>query len=765
MNVAPAHLSAPLAPVAGANHCTESRPFSRKEVFVRIGGPLISVCRLALILSAGVLLQGCIRGVDVQIRDGQLNLNPHLRADMEPSAGMPDGRYFADGKCDRGSADTECRYVSPVRGNLVNAANPNFIHRLPKSDFLWIAGGNGFPLLSYEFVGEHVSIVDKDDPRTVFFTDLNVGTCHQFPGTDPETRQGVLGNVVIPESITDQYVRQFDVTIRECDAPLVLNGVSETLEEIVTNCSDTSVLGRLAGNLPTRPQNAPFCLVGLGLNTLMGDASFSVTPGAAPGMDINDLWPSLSTSPHKLLPNLKTVPVDGKRTISRPLNLLAPNDRAVDGTLQHLFEFRVRLVDGGGWSETFSPNIFVTRVRVRRGAFVPNGTNYLPIRSLKIGPIGCQLRVPGSDDREFDIPMCQADSADMFRVTPAYLFSAITQGRLLDDDRPVWRVGVDATLVPPNAEDLFLEMDLAVDIPPGSSRSGLLLAEPPARDLGSIPKGQPALVHQGFFVRNSGIATVSIESVEFVNNDAAEFGTPLIYHAVPPAGATTPSTAPTPLAAPIALLAGSAVEVKIQPMFQSAGRKRTQVVVHYRGIRNTPQSISMPVIAEAVSPFVRVMPENVYFNATPTSALLGAAQAQRAVLIENAGSVAYERTGASISGPQASSFRVLSSQLGLTPSDPSQPAAIGPGNAETFRLGFFPQAVGESHAVLTILTSEGQSAVNLIGYCVEHCRQPPALTVEDRPSLPSVTARKPVYPKLSFPSGTFGLDTGRSPGR
>ena len=162
----------------------------------------------------------------------------------------------------------------------------------------------------------------------------------------------------------------------------------------------------------------------------------------------------------------------------------------------------------------------------------------------------------------------------------------------------------------------------------------------------------------------------------------------------------------------------------------------------------------MPLYATAVTPSINMFPEDVRFVATRVPGPFATAQARRAVQLQNSGTINIQRTAVAISGPQASSFRVLSGQVGSTSSDLSQPVTLVPGYSETYQIGFFPQSVGESHATLVVSTSEGQITANLSGQCTEHCQQRPELTVGERPSLPPVS-KEPVELKLEFPAGTL----------
>ncbi|MDH3587860.1 MAG: hypothetical protein OEQ74_00510 [Gammaproteobacteria bacterium] len=682
----------------------------------------------------------CVDTTALQIREGSLDLNPKLRADMAASDQMANGSYFADGECPGQSTSHECRYVTPVRGSMIDAGNPSFISRLRRAPFLWVAS-DGFVQLSYEFVGSNMSIVERDDPGNVIASDATIGTCHAFPAYDPDTRQVIpeFSNASIADALT--FAQQFSVTLKSCIESSSPNTISQTLRRIDMNCSDASVRSLVGSNVPPNPQNPPFCLVNLHGGQLMTDVSYSVAPGAAPGIDLDDLWPGVDNSPRQLLPNLKTVPVDGKRTISRRMLRTGETVQNDDGSTTHWFTWQVGLSDGD-WNENFSPNIFVTRARVRKGTIAAGV--YLPLESFKAGIVRCETVVPGSNNTEFDILMCNPNASDVLRVTPGYAFEAIKQARIGNSDRILWEARVRT---PPNtlgASDLFLELDLSADSPVGSSGSGLMAA-PATRDLGMLRTGLTPDTQDGFMLQSLGAASVRVESITLQGPDAGGFGTPQIIQRG--SSVTTP----------FVVSRGSPAEIRLQPNFQLIGRKTAQLLVSYRGIRNAPGSIGMGLAAQVASPSVIPFPENLNFNAVPGPT--GHAQALRAALLINGGAVTFRRTGTSIVGPQADSFRVLRGEFGTGASDLTQPQTIGPGESELYRLAFYPNTSGDSRATLLIDTNEGQVSVNLFGFCQEGCFRPPELTAEEPPRLPFPVHEGPlVFPKLKVKPGGLGKD-------
>lgn len=707
-------------------------------------------CVVTLCLLASMFVSACTVVGPLQLRDGELKLNQRLRHDMGPSESMADARFFGDGRCPSLPNSHDCNFVSQVRGSLLTKGEHAFTNRLRISDFLWVAGGNGFPILSYEFVGENLLIVDSDDHSKVTEGPITVGTCSGFPGVDPESRSVVLERSRNPDG--DAFVKQFDVFLRECKSLTSQYDGTGALTPVGVHCSEKSVRELYGKEKPSPPQYLPFCLVDWKIGTLDGDVSYSLKP------DLNDSWAGVNDEWHELLPHLKTVQIGEARTISRPLSLSVHSSED-DSSDFYEYEWAVDIdTVRDRWKENFSPNIYVARARVRSESVTENAPVDLPIRRLRIGNETCHADMDDDDMaeiqvREYDITLCRAPEVQFFRVTPAYKHEFIKAERITDGLRLMWEIRIDKNLVTPEDDQLILELDLAVEVLGDGTayNRNKLFAAPAARDLGELRTGPYPAVKEGFRVRNYSPSSVRVESVSFEDADAPEFGTPSIRMA----GA--PVTPPQPQQT-LNLPAGSSIEIGVQPTFQNVGRKHTNLVLRYRGISDRPEAIYLPVYASAVSPFLEVIPERVYFSAASGPSPTGASQAQRTVTLLNVGSTAFDRTEITIFGPQASSFRVLSSVVGTTLSDLSQPVELTPGTGEFYRLGFYPETTGDSLATMSIGTTEGQLLVELLGHCVEHCQQPERSSGTSKFS-PSNTVGEPVHLYLKPRPGKA---TGRS---
>jgi len=706
---------------------------------------IVGCGRIAVVLLVASQFQAC-GGDEFRAQGGTLQLNARLRADLGPSTGMSTGDFFADGTCPSGSTNTaECKLITPVRASLFAARDGQFPNRLRKSDFLWVAA-EGFPELSYELVGHNVNIVSVDDPSEVFASNITAGTCHSFPMRHPESRNIISALEDVEFENLDAYIQQFDVRVRTCAAPTINTGVSESLDPVTTNCGEQSVASLYGGNPPPSPQKSPFCILNRGIGALFGDVSFSITPAAAPGHNLSDLWPGLDASSKALLPHLKTVPVDNTRTISRAASRQDAGEANDDGSTTYRYSWGVG-VSGNKWSENFSANVFVTKVRVRRG---PVGSgNFMTIDRLESGRTVCGTRNAAAT--EYDIPMCQPGTSRFFRTTPGYHFDTLVQGPVGDSDRLAWTafVRIPATAPGPYT-DLSLELDLTADGPTGTMGSGLM-GTPGAIDLGSQRSGQQSSPAQSFLVSNYGVSSLWVQSVDAVGGNAAEFGTPLIYR-------VTSSGTPTgaPITAPLVLRGGSRFGIRLQPIFQNIGTKQTEVVVSFTDVRNTSQNIRLWVEAQSVSPSIHLQPANLVFNAIPGAGRFGGATARRAALLTNDGPVTFQRIGFTFSGPDAAEFRVLAAAYGLTLSDGSQPQTLGPGEDEVYRLGYFPPKVGESNAFLTVHTTEGDVRIQLHGWCEQSCEQPPELAIDPPRALPPVTKADVIYPRIKVKLWPFG---------
>lgn len=689
-------------------------------------------CRGSITLLLIALLSGCIGTTAFKIRGGTLELNPRLRGDFNASSGMAEGRFFSDGTCSlqAGSSD-ECHFISTLRNSLLTGTQ---LQHLRRANFFWMES-DGFPKLSFEVVGRHLDTYEADDPSRVISSQVDVGSCWGFPLLDPENRQAVRGmeNAVVANS--RETTNQFDVTVRECAAPLAPNAISENLSAVTGNCANSSVQALVANIQPVAHENPPLCVKDLGLNArMMADLSYTLTPGASAGINLADFWQDLSIAPLPITPHLKVVPIDGVRTISRVMQLKSVQDND-DGSKTFRWTWTVPL-DGDRWAENFSPNITVAKARVRKGPFGNNNT-YLPMKRLDIGRFNCSAsRAEG--ETEFAIQVCEPNMQGGFNVTPTYDAGTFSQAPVDDGLRLLWeaqvRIPANSTLVTQN-DTVSLEMDLTAISTIGSSGAGLL-ADPGGRNLGSVRTGSSGS-HSVFVLQNFGVMAAWIDSIVPVGANAAEFGSVQIRRM--PSTTTAAATAPAPITPPFFLRGGSSVAVEVTPSFQTAGEKRTDLVVTYKDIRRTPQTLRVAVMANAVSPQINALPPQVSFYLQSSSP---APHLERGALMTNDGGVAVVRQGVSITGPNAADFRVLRAEYGLGNSDLSQQLTMDPGNAEIYRLAFYPLVAGDRHATLNIHTNEGDLSIALFGRCTGDCSQP--LPRQAKPKLNEPVLRSPL---------------------
>lgn len=698
-------------------------------------------------LAAAVLalpLHGCIDTVSISASNGTIDLNPRLRGDLGASAGMPDPRFFAGGVCPAGaSATAECHYVSQVRASPVLVSE---LRRLRRANYFW-AGSDGFPIISYEMIIRDLDLTDDEGGS---FTDLTPGTCSGFPVADPETRRAIPGLERFIPANPGAMADLLQVFVSECLVASI-PPVSEALAPITTNCVARDVGSFLNGahGLPQRP---PVCIVNLGFSAAPRDASYSLQAAPAANSDLPVTWPNLQRPPLTLLPNLKVVPVDGVRTISRPLTRdpSFPPRPQPDGSSEFSYLWRVPL-EGESWAENFAPEIVVVKARVRRGAWSAAGREYLNLRALEIGNESCQVRVPETNGTEWDVPMCRLDQQGGFRVTPAYVHSrlVISASTPIDDgDRLLWdaRVRVPAGSQPPRDSELFLELDLtALAQQTGTAGAGLL-AEPAARDLGSERTGSPPTPRTGFTLRNFGVISAWIDSVAIEGRDATEFAPPRIRR--PGSSLVAAPGDPPPISAPFVLRAGSTVEIDVTPQPVIAGRKEASLAINYRDVMRQTRTLRTGIVYSGISPYVNVMPQTVYFHTSPSTP--GPAMVERAFLIANDGSASFERRGISISGPQAAEFRLVRIEAGLAATASVVPSTIASGASEVYRLRFRPTAAGVRTASVSVETSEGVVHVALQGFCEERCTQPPNAIELDGPRVPTDIKVAGDKPKAGF---------------
>jgi hypothetical protein len=281
------------------------------------------------------------------------------------------------------------------------------------------------------------------------------------------------------------------------------------------------------------------------------------------------------------------------------------------------------------------------------------------------------------------------------------------------------------------------------------------MADPGARNLGSIRTGASPGPQPGFMLHNIGGVSAYVQSITFSGPNAAEFGTVQVQRVSAP-GTGSAGVAPVTFTPPFIFLAGSRAEVKIVPAFQSIGQKLATAVITYRDVRNTTQTVQVALQATAVTPLMNVLPTTVYFYATPGPQ--GYAQSQRAAILTNDGPLPFQRTALTIEGPAAANFRLLRGEYGMGASDLTQPLTIESGAGEIYRMGYYPTATGSREATLRIDTNEGQMTVALRGACDQGCQQPPP-----PPQLNPPLELPPAVVKITYPKVKIRKDKLKKP--
>lgn len=692
--------------------------------------------RAALGLWLGFVLAGtgCVQPDAVGVRGGSLDLNPRLRLDGGASAGMPNGRFFADGQCPPDQGDPqgalrECHFISTLYGSRVNEGDHRHLSRLRRSEYFWLEADSS-PMLSYELVARSVTVINLRN-QEVLAGPADVGTCAYFPVADPEHRRPIPGmeGATLPRA--KEFLTSIDVLVQRCEGRS--DGISERLSEQADNCAPTNVLSLVRGN----PEpNARACVVNLPLEGLPGsnmarDASHSLVFQTANGAGLVADWPDVSLKPLSLLPHLKAVPVGGTRTVSRPLENTQETLPNADGSTTRFYSWQVPL-GGPGWSENFSPNVVVQRVRIRKGDIDDPNRAYLSAEGLRAGDASCQVKDDGNGHSVFDIPMCTLTGD--YRVTPAYRYGDLQQASVDDGDRLNWRVSLRTPpLVLADSDRLYIEFDLTALPGTGTTGSGLI-GEPPGRNLGSIRIGATTNSRQVVVLRNEGAVSVWVDSVALAGRDAGEFGPVTIRRRVSGASpaASTPSAGT--VSTPFIFRSGSSVEVHVSPAFQGIGDKQAEIRVNHRDVAGVRQPLRFPLYARAIAPDVAALPETVSFPQPP--ATNGYAQARKGALLVNNGPLPVRRIGVSLGGTDAAQFRLLSPAAG------GQALVVQPGASEAYQIGYFPRATGVHDAELRIDTDEGPFMIRLHGICFTNCRQAPVAT----PANPGLVPVVPVAP-------------------
>ena len=644
----------------------------------------------------------------VSLKGGTLDLNPRMRGDLGPSHGMPNGRFFSDGSCTSEDPMDECRFISPLRTSTMTSIQ---LQRMRRSSFLWVEG-DGFPILSYEFAGRGVDIFDEDeDPPLRIADDVDFGLCWWgHLAADPETRRPVPGTEGRFIANPDEFSGMMDVSLRECVS--LPAAVSESLDPATWSCVEESIRRMMSPRRRHLTQEAPpICLINQPVSgRYFGDISYSLIPVSSAGIDITRWWHDVALPTLPVLPHLKTIPVDGIRTISRKMDFLGPETEPMTGMQRLVWRWQVPIEEQKDlWTENFSPNIFVTKARVRRGPFAQR--EYLPVQRLDVGGTNCNKRIT---EGEFDISICRDDREGVpFRVTPAYSSEAIGISRVDDGGRITWlaRLRVDDITPALTPEDrLYLEMDLTA-VSPIAVSGAKLVAAPMSRDIGEQRVGPGAALGPLFTLRNFGATNSWIDHILLDGRNAAEFGTVELRQ--------VSSQPPELLSVPFVLRPASSVDISLTPAFSTAGEKIATLVIAFRDVRNQQGTLTLGLKAHALSPSLYLLPEQLIFTLSSSTRLI-----ERAAILSNDGGLPFERRTLSITGSGRDHFRILGYPF------LAHPQTIGPGASETYYFLYVPQSEGDHQARIVIDTSEGQTGIDLFGTCHEDCEPPRIRTGE-----------------------------------
>jgi hypothetical protein len=700
-------------------------------------GERTKVLRAAVVRSFSISLVaaltcGCVGGGSVAVLyGGAARLNPSLMYNFGPAPG-DGGRGSNFEACDANETGA-CR-VDPV---VVRSVAPAELRNLRRAAFLWVGSGPAGLRLTYEWVAADTSI--RDDSGTVLVPNASVGTCRNFGEFDSLTRQRFrrTGGAEIRVPQVRGLDQLMDVIVRACRAPAPR--VSETLEPIRSDsdCSEINV----AALRPDRRElhdgeTWPVCVKELALHVTEHD-DVRLEMRVEPRRDIEAVWRGARLEPQPASPQLMIVPVGGIRTISRRMHPIG-NRVVDDGSEWTDFMFIVPELDvglagllgtavpaaGGDWLENFSPNVIVSRVRVRRGAWKEGvAPDYLSVRRLKFGGLlgtECNSRTDRTDIDEFDVTMCTSDQQKIVQLTPAYRADG-AGGRparidwFVEVADPVTGSPVDPTT------PVFIEFDLTAF--PGAVstvRSGLNAA-PPTQDFGLLRAGVPSPPRWAARIHNADLTGVRLDRIEISGRSAAEFGEVHVQRAT--GGAPQPLR-PTAEALPAPLSPDGAIDVFVTPAVVGNEIKDAQLDVHFTGVSNRPDRISVMLRAAAGTPELSVLPTRLVMVLQGTP---GRTSLQRGFLVLNSGYVSSERRGVRLEGPDRAAFQ-------LDPPSPSR--VLESGDAETLYVTYRPPAAGRHEAAVVVDTADGPLRVDVQGVCVDYCAQPVAIDPRLTPPAP-----------------------------
>jgi len=727
---------------------------------------------LALLAAAPLLALGCLESIgetDLIHASDRLELDPgRLRPDFQPLGSQPpSGRRetYSNGNVYDENGQLADPGAAPLSPLLFGDIEESLVPQLRRAECLWVDRGNESARVSFEAIAYGVAIDELDGVVA------EMSSCGGYIN-DPVTRHTVVQVEDMDPSDMDQLIGEASPWL---DVEAVLFEGRATPDPYhACDAGDAGIAGQPARRVNLRgrlqepfqfpsswshtPRAYPFCANQAALARLDQDTSIELR---MLNVDTGDTLESegANAPPFEVPTRVKVVEPSSagdEFLISRPLEFVGPREVRVDGsrTITPMgWTWRAPLAADGRWSENFSPNLAISRIRVFRDGGVDPDTGELVREYLSPGNVDAYsdpaLR---RGDRELRCDFDPEDGdgpeacVDTLGFVPTYRIDRQQVGTRLSDllswvvefDRVVECEPVtnpDGTMdcndvvveEPPVEEgdrDVYLEFHL---VRPGTGTSSQgLSVRPAANDFGDVRADTGPEFQDVFTVHNWGQGRITLTEVELQGPDAG------MFEILGGGGAIVGRQLDT----------GDSLSVGVRVVGSSLhyGRREASLRVVAADLQGRSMSVRGELRATVVDWIFEAVHQPFHFlRSTGQDPWDDVQQWQKALLITNAGWVDMPRTRITITGPGAEHFSVVRAESEhLAPEDyvpwirgeePPRENAIAPGSSELFYVVYHPDVPyprtlqhGDDRADLRFLVGEAEYRIPVAGTCVGTCQ-------------------------------------------
>ncbi|MGH7947986.1 MAG: choice-of-anchor D domain-containing protein, partial [Candidatus Binataceae bacterium] len=348
----------------------------------------------------------------------------------------------------------------------------------------------------------------------------------------------------------------------------------------------------------------------------------------------------------------------------------------------------------GSWTENFSPQLSVTKIRVFKES---NGSRtYLAPDTIRVArpssdgsddTLGSRPACfPDQNDRtEFSISVFCEDAASVRTVTPAYYGSDLENPGVT-----LKRIRWDVEFTTPSAaeplDDVYIEFSVGLGL---GTRAMRLSSELTSFGVVQVGKSKQGLTS----VENTGSATIQIDGVQVVSRRAGE--TPSDFRAVPAGGRTLP----------VMLLPNASLDIDVYAEPTSTGQKQAGLQVTANGGQLV---VTGALGANAAAPELQVILGNPSLS-FPYPCGRQPPCSRAAFLIQSVGSLPLTRR---IELTDTMNFRMTS---GASQNAPATVNVLAPVTTELVWVEYTPSSFGVHSAELRITSDGGDAIFPIVG--------------------------------------------------